>query len=146
VDSSAALGTVGAWLRFLNTSRTTCTLHGWPTLIAVTAAGAETTARDTQGGGGGGMWFPGVTGVPTVTLGPGEDAFAAYGGGDNPFGASTCPAPYHVLRIAPPGSDTFVSLPAYNADYGQDQPACVGIEVSQIVPASAVTVLLPLRP
>ena len=30
--------------------------------------------------------------------------------------------------------------------YGQDQRACSGIEVSQIVPASAVTVLLPLRP
>ena len=146
VDSSAGLGTVGAWLRFLNTSSTTCTLHGWPTLIAVTASGAETTARDTQGGVGGGMWFPGVTGVPTVTLEPGEDAFAAYGGGDNPFGASTCPAPYHVLRVAPPGSSISVSLPAYNAAYAQDQPACVGIEVSQIVPASAVTVLLPLHP
>lgn len=146
VDSSAGLGTVGAWLRFLNTSSTTCALHGWPTLIAVTASGAETTARDTQGGVGGGMWFPRVTGVPTVTLEPSEDAFAAYGGGDNPFGASTCPAPYHVLRVAPPGSDVFLTLPAYNADYGQDQPACVGIEVSQIVPASAVTVLQPLRP
>jgi hypothetical protein len=147
VDSGAGLGTVGAWLRFANTSATTCTLHGWPTLVAVTAAGAETTARDTQGPGGAGIWFPGISGVPTVTLRPAEDTFAAYSGGDNPVGsASTCPAPYHILRVAPPGSDTFVSLSAYNAAYGQDQPACVGIAVSQIVPASAVTELLPLHP
>jgi hypothetical protein len=144
VDSSAALGTVGAWLRFLNTSRTTCTLHGWPTLIAVTAAGAAAAARQTPGSY---LPFPNLNGIPTATLHPGEDAFAAYAGGDNPVGnAKACPPAYRTLRVAPPGSTRFVSLSGYNAWYGQDQPACIGIVVSEIVPASAVPELKPLRP
>ncbi len=134
VDSYAAAGTVGAWLRFLNTSTTTCGLRGWPTLIGVTATGAQTTAREA-----------GVQ-LPAVALKPGEDAFADYSAGDNPLNGNPCPAPYHTLRVGLPGSDSFVSLPAYNAWDAQDQPACGGFQVTQIEPASAAALVLPLRP
>ena len=134
VDSYAAAGTVGAWLRFLNTSTTTCMLDGWPTLIGVTATGAQTTAREA-----------GVQ-LPAVALKPGEDAFANYSAGDNPVNGSPCPEPYHTLRVGLPGTDSFVSLPAYNAWYGGDQPACGGLQVTQVEAASAAALVLPLRP
>lgn len=143
VDSSAGLGTVGGWLRFLNASSEPCSLHGWPVLVGVTAAGATTVARQANAL----LTFPLITGVPTATLNPGDSAFAAYAGGDTPTGSTnTCPPSYRTLRVAPPGSTQPVSLSAWNAWFGHDLPACVGIEVTMVVPASSVSYLSPLRP
>lgn len=142
VDSGGGLGTVGGWLRFLNASRAPCSLRGWPTLVGVTATGATTAARHEDAL----LTFPDIDGMPTVTLDPGDAAFAAYAGGDTPAGsAATCPPSYRTLRVAPPGATRSVSVSAHNAWLGDDLPACVGIAVTFVVPASTVPWLLPLR-
>ncbi|MGE5156226.1 MAG: DUF4232 domain-containing protein [Betaproteobacteria bacterium] len=144
VDSGGGLGTVGGWLRFLNASDATCSLHGWPSLIGVTASGTTTVATQNQSGL---LTFPAITGVPTVTLNPGEAAFAAYAGGDNPVGsATTCPPAYHTLQVTPPGATQAVSVSAWNYWLNAYTPACVGLEVTMVIPASTVPELEPLRP
>ncbi len=71
-------GNVGAWLRFTNTGSKPCRLHGWPTLIGVTAGGDRTSAGETRSV----MTFPNIEKAPTVTLQPGDVAYAAFEGSD----------------------------------------------------------------
>lgn len=142
VDTAAGLGTAGGWLRFVNTGTEACTLHGWPTLIGTSPA-ETTTSRHTNAL----LTFPSLEGVPTVTLDPGSDAFAAFAGADNPGGPTqTCPPDYTSLRVAPPGSEAFVSVSPWNVWLDTNLPACAGIEVTMVIPASAVPDLKPLHP
>lgn len=139
IDSSATAGTVGAWLQFVNTSTERCQLQGWPTVVGVTPTGATTVARQTNAE----LTFPLISGVPTATLDPGEAAFAAFGGSDTPGATGTCPPSYRSLRITPPGNTESVSLSAWNPYFNQDLPACAGIQVTMVVPASDVPYLNP---
>ena len=129
-NSSAAGGNVGGYVMFVNTSDVECSLRGAPTFVAIAASGVVTNAREATTVG---MPFPGLEVPPIVTLAPGDRAFAAYGGTDNPVGgAATCPPPFHTFRIGPPGGSSTVDLPAFNAWLGQDQPSCSGISVTAI--------------
>ncbi|MGH2511138.1 MAG: DUF4232 domain-containing protein, partial [Candidatus Limnocylindrales bacterium] len=112
--------------------------------VGVTASGVATVAQENTSGL---LTFPAITGVPTVTLGPGDAAFAAFAGSDNPGTVTaTCPPPYQSLRVAPPGSTASVSMSAWNTWLGAYAPACAGLAVTFIVPSSSVPELEPLRP
>lgn len=135
-NTGVAAGNVGGYLRFLNTAAVPCYLQGPPTLTAVTADGAMVSAKVSTVVG---TPFPALRRAPEVVLTPGESAFAAYGGTDNPGSAeATCPPAYHTFRVAPPGDSTTVDLPAYNTGLAQDQPSCFGIEVTVIAPEALV--------
>lgn len=131
----AAAGTVGGYLMFVNVSDADCSLQGAPTLIAMTPSGPAVARVASSAG----PPFPVLEGAPFVLLTPGDRAFAAYGGTDNPVGDEvTCPPPYHTFRIAPPGSAASVELPAFNTGLGQDQPSCYGIAVTMVAGATEV--------
>jgi Protein of unknown function (DUF4232) len=146
-NTGAAAGNVGGYLLFENTTAVACTLQGAPTLTAKTLAGAATRARVAVVVG---TPFPSLTQPPLVILEPDDKAFAAYGGSDNSGSDSaTCPPPYHTFQVTPPGNTIGAALPAFNSWLGQDQPSCVGIDVTVIAPASEVeqyTDLSSLRP
>jgi Domain of unknown function (DUF4232) len=142
VNTGAAAGTVGGWLRFLNISGAPCSLRGWPTVVGVTAKGAMTRAQNKN------MLLdsPNVQGTPTVVLDPGGDAFAAFAGGDNPSGTTTtCPPSISTLRITPPGASGFASVSAWNVGLGAYLSNCAGLGVTMVVPRSLVP-YVPLTP
>lgn len=130
-NTTAAMGNVGGYLMFTNRSAGPCTLEGAPKLIAATAAGATTLARVVRNVG---TPLPDADPV-LITLAPGDHAFAAYGGSDNPGDKPTCGPPYHLFQVSPPGDPATVDLSAFNASLGQDQPSCAGISVTAIVSA-----------
>lgn len=133
------LGTVGGWLRFVNASAASCELQGWPTLVGVTRTGATTAAGQTNAE----LDFPLETGAPSIRLALGDAAFAAFAGSDTPGASGTCPASYRSLRVAPPGATKSVSLSGWIAWYNDYLPACAGISVTMLVPASDVPYLEP---
>ena len=144
-NSSAAAGTVGVYLRFVNRSNQACSLHGWPTVIGVTAGGATLTARDHPVGY---LPFPDLP-IQTVSLKPGDDAFSSVSGGDNPAGGpgATCPPSYHTLRVTARRHESVV-LSAFNTWLGADFTACAGLWASPIVSAAQMNgfIVYPLRP
>jgi hypothetical protein len=143
VNSSAGLGTVGGSLRFQNDGPAACSLAGWPLVVGVTAAGVRTAARHATAL----LDYPTIEGTPTVVIGAGKSAFAAYAGGDTPAGtAKSCPPPFASLEVTAPGTTQPVTVSAYNAWFGHDLPSCVGIEVTPVVAASLVPSLESLRP
>jgi hypothetical protein len=98
IHSGAGLGTSGAYIAFANESGAACQLTGWPRVVAVTAAGHPSPARDYPA--------PSFTvtttgiGVPAVRLSPGERADAAFSAADNPGpGETRCPPSYRWLRV-----------------------------------------------
>jgi hypothetical protein len=143
-NSGAAGGMVGVYLRFINRGNRACSLHGWPTVTGVTASGATTTARNDPVGY---LPFP-DTPIQTVSLMPGDDAFAALSGGDNSGSAAACPPSYHTFRVTPPGSTQSVVLSAFNIGLNHDFTACVGLVASPIVSAAQMDgfIVYPLRP
>lgn len=134
ISSRAGLGAVGAWLRFVNTGSEPCVLKGWPTLVGVTAGGATTVARDSTVG----PLYSNVKGVPTVRLNPGDAALAEFDATDIPFAAPTCPPAFQVLRVTPPGNKQSVSVSGWMPSYDNYLPACRGLDVTVVVPASSV--------
>jgi hypothetical protein len=145
-NSGGGAGTAGGYIAFRNTSTAACTLQGAPTLEAVTAGGEVTRARVSEATG---IPFPDVSAPPIVVLLPGDIAFAAYGGSDNPAGALACPPPFHTFRVTPPGGTKAIELAAFNAWLNQDARACAGIAVTYIDSAHDVgqtTDLGSLRP
>lgn len=140
VNAGAAAGMVGGYLRFTNASTETCRLRGWPTIVGVTAAGTTITSQHTNAL----LTFPDMTTAPTVVLGPGTIAYAAFAGGDNPgLPTSTCPPSFLSLLVTPPGNTEPVALSAWNPGYNQFLPDCAGIEVTMVVPAAALPFLEP---
>jgi hypothetical protein len=137
VFSAVAAGTAGGYIGFTNRASAPCRLTGWPKFVALTRAGASTTAlhvRSTMFGP-----RPTIKGAPVVTLRHGERADAGFTGGDNPGpGKTTCPPPYRHLRVTPPGNSRSVLISAWLPSYGHYLPACTQIEVSMIVPGSAL--------
>jgi len=143
-NSGAAGGMVGVYLRFINRGNQVCSLHGWPTVIGVTASDATTTAGNDPVGL---LPFPDIP-IQTVSLGPGDDAFAALSGGDNSGSAAACPPSYHTFRVTPPGNTQSVVLSAFNTGLNHDFTACVGLVESPIVSAAQMNgfIVYPLRP
>lgn len=130
-----ATGHVGAVIEFTNTGRTACTLSGWPALDAITARGRAVPAADSLS-----TFIPPVTvaAPAVVTLAPGGRAYAAFDGSNVSLNGGQCPPAYRSLRITPPGGTRVTVLPARLPGVGLNLPACSTIEVSPVVPASAL--------
>jgi hypothetical protein len=76
-------------------------------------------------------------------LDPDTAAYAAFAGSDTPGATGKCPQSYRSILITPPGNTDPVSLSAWNPYFNHDLPACAGIEVTMVVPASDVPYLIP---
>jgi Protein of unknown function (DUF4232) len=135
--SGVAAGTVGGYIGFTNRGEAPCRLSGWPTLVAVSADGTSRTAlhhRSTMFGP-----RPNIRGVPVVILRHGERADAVFTGSDIPGpGETSCRSPFRWLRVTPPGGSRSVVLTAWLPALAQLMPNCGDIEVSMVVPASAL--------
>ena len=82
---------------------------------------------------------PTIKGVPVVRLARGRRADAVFTVGDAPGpGQTTCPPPYRRLRVTAPGASRSVLLSAWLPFYNQFLPSCTAVEVSFVVPASAL--------
>ncbi len=130
VNTGGAGGTAGGYIGFTNQAHVPCRLTGWPTLVAVSATGASTTAVRTRS-----TMFgprPNMKGVPVVTFRHGERADAVFAVGGNGIG-NTCPPPYRHLRVTPPGNSRSVLLSAWLPGLDAFLPACTQIEVTMIV-------------
>jgi hypothetical protein len=130
----AALGTAGGYLAFRNISTTNCRLSGWPTVIAITAAGTAIPAERHRST----MFGPiaPIRGEPVVVIRPGERTEAVFTVGDNPTGGqTTCPV-YHYLRVTAPGGTQSTLLSTWFKSLGWWLPACTHVWVSMVVPAT----------
>jgi hypothetical protein len=136
VRSTFGAGNVGGYIGFTNRTKRSCRLSGWPTMVAVTAAGRSTTARQVRTT----MFGPYRTrGVPVVTLRPGKRADAVFAGSDvNGPGTTSCPPPYRHLRVTPPRGSRRVVVSAWLRTLDAFMPSCAGIDVTMVVPASAL--------
>jgi hypothetical protein len=133
VRSFAAASNVGGYIGFVNRASAPCSLTGWPTLVALTRLGRSTTALHVRST----MFGPYIAGIPVVALRPGKMAEVAFAAGDNPGpGKTTCPPPYRHLRITPPGNSHSALLSAWLPYLDAYLPACTGITVTMVVPAS----------
>jgi uncharacterized protein DUF4232 len=137
-NTTAAMGNVGGYLMFTNRSAGPCALAGAPKLIALTAVDAPTVARVELNVG---TPFPDAH-PQVIILAPGDRAFAAYGGSDNPGDKPTCGPPYHLFHVSPPGGSEGVDMSAFNASLGQDQPSCAGISVTAIESAATAALYI----
>ena len=131
---------------FRNASRTSCTLHGYPLVVALGAQGSPgTTARPTLNGYGGGL-APGATALPTVTLEPGQSASATIGGEAHPSGTETsCPS-YASFLVTPPDSTHSVPVASWVGPVPGPFPGCQSIVVTPIVPGASGTLPATLIP
>jgi hypothetical protein len=133
----AALGTVGGYIAFKNTSRATCSLTGWPTLVAVTPSGKSTTALRRWST----MFGPTLRAkrAPTVILRDGERADAVFTAADfGPGPTGACPSPYRYLRITAPNTTRSVRLSAWITGLAAYLPRCTDIELSVVVPSAVL--------
>ena len=135
----AVTGWVGGYLRFANTGRVACQLHGWPKVIAVTASGQAITAVRAVHGTMLGAWQH-TSPLPVVQLVPGAAAYAVLAAGDHSANSSgTCPA-VRLLRVTPPASSGHVLLSARLYDH-VFLPACTSVSGASEIEFSAVVPL-----
>jgi hypothetical protein len=134
IRGGVAAGNVSGRIGFTNQGTSPCTLTGWPTLVAVGAAGTTTTAARTLTT----TFGPYITVPPVVTVLPGARAEAVFAGSDIPATGSTCPPSYQRLRVKPPGGTHTTVIPAWLPDLDAYLPACSMIRVSPVVPTSAL--------
>jgi hypothetical protein len=129
--SSAGLSSAGAYIEFINRSRTVCQLHGWPTLIVQTAGHHSRSAQRWPGSD-----FPDVTavGVPTVTLAPSQRADAVFSAADGPSSNKPCGPSYRTLLVTPPENTQGVTISAWIPYLGRFLPACSPIRLSPLLP------------
>jgi hypothetical protein len=115
-QGGAAAGSVYLPVVFLNRGTTTCTLHGYPGVAGLDAAGHQLTQAVRE---------PMTAG--TITLTPGQSASALVHAGDIPIGTATsCPADYAGLLVTPPNTTTSIHLTA-------KLPSCDGLSVRPVV-------------
>ena len=137
VRGGVAAGTIGGYLAFTNTGNTPCRLVGWPTVVAITAAGETSTATHVHTT----MFGPVNPAVRSVTIRSGRRADAVFTGHDIPAGtADRCPPSYRQLRVTPPGNKQSAVIPAWlpAPALGIYMPACSQIVISQVVPSAAL--------
>ena len=131
---------------FRNVSRASCTLHGYPLVVALGAQGSPgTTARPTLNGYGGGL-APGATALPMVTLEPGQSASATIGGEAHPSGTETsCPS-YASFLVTPPGSTHSIPVASWGGPAPGPFPGCQSIVITPIVPGKSGSLPASLIP
>jgi hypothetical protein len=118
---------------FVNVSKTTCTLTGYPEVVALDVLGKRVGhARQELSGMLGGLQNGAKT-PPTVTLRPGQPASATVEGSDNPVGtARSCPW-YPFLLVNPPDETHSVKV-GVPGIWGHGFPDCTAIRVDPVVP------------
>lgn len=125
-----ATGHIGGAVLFRNTSRSTCSLYGYPGVAGLDSAGRqEVQATRVPRGFIGGLPTP-TSHPTTVVLAPGAVASAVIEGVDVPSGnATSCPS-YPSILVTPPGtrSSTHLALAV---------PGCGGIQVHPVVPGTS---------
>ncbi|MFC1438502.1 DUF4232 domain-containing protein [Streptacidiphilus sp. N1-10] len=125
-----ATGHIGGAVLFRNTSRSTCSLYGYPGVAGLDSAGRqEVQATRVPRGFIGGLPTP-TSHPTTVVLAPGAVASAVIEGVDVPSGnATSCPN-YPSILVTPPGtrSSTHLALAV---------PGCGGIQVHPVVPGTS---------
>ncbi len=129
----ATLGNEGGYLRFANEGPALCELHGWPTVIAVTATGKTVRAARAMHGTSLGAWQY-VPPLPVLRLKPGASAYAVVDAGDvslNPR-ATRCPG-FRWLRATPPTGSGHGTLSAHLFEHVY-LPDCGAVEVTAVVP------------
>jgi Protein of unknown function (DUF4232) len=142
-NTGALGGQAGGYLKFTNDGSAACQLHGWPAVVAVTAAGTATPLRRARSTMYGAWQAPAP--LPTITLAPGASAYAVVAAADQPAGsAASCPAPYVRLRVTPPGGSGHVVVPAWLPGARSYLPSCAAINGSATGEVSAITPLSSL--
>jgi hypothetical protein len=140
VDSGAAAGTVGGFLDFTNRGSAPCTLTGWPTVSAITAAGKVTHVADATSTMIGG--WTAITPMPVLTLARGQSGYAVLETSDVAINATSCPPPYTRLTARVPGGASAAGLSAYLSGLGAYLPGCLNaqgvsaVKVSGFAPSS----------
>jgi Protein of unknown function (DUF4232) len=134
----AAAGNVSQVIRFVNVSRSTCSLTGYPGIAALNASGAQVAqARRELSGMLGGLQN-GAQSPPTVTLASGAVASATVEGGDNPVGTATsCPYYPAFLVTAPDQTQSVKVAVGLPGSRFQGFPGCSGIRVDPVVPGGS---------
>ena len=134
--TDAGAGSIHGYFAFTNRGPSSCTLRGWPTVVAF-RTGASTTAVRASYGPLAGYAKP-VHGVPVVRLRPGSTAVAGFAVADHGAGATgACPPAFDQLRVTPPGNTVSTLIRSWRLSYmGHRIPACSPIQVTQVVPAS----------
>jgi hypothetical protein len=119
----AGQGDEGAVILFTNVSPTTCTITGYPVVIAVDSANVQTPLMETINGALGGL-PQGVATIPVIHLAQDASASASIEALDHPSsGAGTCPRYTNILVGLPGGSPIF-QLSATLPDVGLNLSAC----------------------
>ena len=142
----AGMGQRSEVMSFRNVSRASCTLHGYPLVVALGANGSPgATARPTLNGYGGGI-ASGATGLPSVILEPGQSASATIGGEGIPSGSETsCPS-YASFLVTPPGSTRSIPVASWGGPAPGPFPGCQSIIVTPIVPGASGSIPASLIP
>jgi len=119
----AGQGYQGAVILFTNISPVTCTLTGYPVVVAVDSANTQTPLQETVSGPLGGV-PQGSSVIPVVHLGQDDSASATIEASAHPAsGRGTCPR-YTTLLIGLPGGSPVFQLPATLPDVGLALSAC----------------------
>jgi Protein of unknown function (DUF4232) len=140
VSTGSVAEQAGGYLRFENTSTATCRLSGYPAVLGVSTAGRSAAFGEARNTIYGAWTYTGT--VPLLPLAPGQSAYAVVVGDAIPAGTATsCPAPFHELQVAPPGSSQYVSISAWLPGAGSYLPACPALSGAS---ANRVSLLVPL--
>jgi Protein of unknown function (DUF4232) len=135
IGSYAGLDQSGGYYGLTNVGGGTCSLRGWPYVVAIKADGHRglgERARETFDGP-----FKAPRRPPTINLKPGATAAFALTTSDGPLGSQrTCPAPYRHLRVGLAKGSAATTLSAWIPYLGNYFRACTRFEVSEIVPRS----------
>jgi len=128
-----AAGSVAQVIAFINVSKTTCALTGYPKVLALESKGAFVGhAGDELQGMLGGL-HDGATTPPTVTLKPGQTATATVEGMDHPV-RTTLSCPYYFSFLVTPPSETHSIRVLVPGLLRHGFPGCFGILVTPVVP------------
>jgi len=132
LSGGAGMGQTDEWVGFLNASKTSCTLKGYPAVVALDARGNPVaTARPMPGGIGGVTTGP--TTPPAVTLQPGQSASTTIDGSSEPVGATTSCTSYPAFLITPPGLTRSTRVAAWSGWEPGPFPGCIAISVNPVV-------------
>jgi Domain of unknown function (DUF4232) len=135
IGSYAGLGQSGGYYGLTNVGGGTCSLRGWPYVVAIKADGQRGTGERVQETFYGPFKAP--RRPPTTNLKPGATAAFALTTSDGPLGNHrTCSAPYRRLLVGLAKGSATTTLSAWIPYLGNHFQACGRFAVSEIVPRS----------
>jgi len=143
LSSGAGTGNVYQVLGFVNVSRSSCTLTGYPQVAALDAHGDQVALGEPLPPGPESPWVTGVTTPPSVTLKPGQTASAIIQGTEVPVaGATTCPS-YPTFLVTPPNQTESITVPSRQGSGPGAFPGCSPIKVNPVVPGTTGSLPAP---